>query len=368
MEEVSPGFAANNVVVRYVLDDPHRCRALDPQDMLGLVQRTPEFLQEGWRLGAAAETLDPPRHLLVLGMGGSGIGGDLLRGLLYDRARFPVTVVKDYSLPAWVGPGMVAFACSYSGNTEETLSAYQAARAAGVRCVAITSGGQLAERAQRDGAVWVKIPSGLPPRAALGYLLGPMLATVHRWGWVESLPQEVEEAASTLRKLARRWGPEVATTDNPAKQLARQLAGRVPVVYAVSRLTKAAGLRWKTQLNENSKVYATWNVFPEVNHNETVGWALAGQPEGLLAVVVLRDPDDPPRLVRRVQVTRELALAQAASYHEVWAEGATPLSRVLSLVLFGDLVSVYLAYLNEVDPTPVRIIDELKRRLESDKG
>lgn len=368
MEEVSPGFAANNLVVRYVLDDPHRCRALDPQDMLGLVQRTPEFLQEGWRLGAAAETLDPPRHLLVLGMGGSGIGGDLLRGLLYDRARFPVTVVKDYSLPAWVGPGMVAFACSYSGNTEETLSAYQAARAAGVRCVAITSGGQLAERAQRDGAVWVKIPSGLPPRAALGYLLGPMLATVHRWGWVESLPQEVEEAASTLRKLARRWGPEVATPDNPAKQLARQLAGRVPVVYAVSRLTKAAGLRWKTQLNENSKVYATWNVFPEVNHNETVGWALAGQPEGLLAVVVLRDPDDPPRLVRRVQVTRELALAQAASYHEVWAEGATPLSRVLSLVLFGDLVSVYLAYLNEVDPTPVRIIDELKRRLESDKG
>lgn len=351
----------------YVLDDPHRRKALDPQDMVGLVLRTPEFLQEGWKLGSALPIPDPepPRHLLVLGMGGSGIGGDLLRGLLYGRARFPVTVVKDYSLPAWVGPGAVAFACSYSGNTEETLSAYQLARAAGARCVAITSGGKLAERAGRDGVPWVRIPPGLPPRAALGYLLGPMLAVVHRWGWVDGLQQEVEEAVPLLQELARRWGPEVATPDNPAKQLARDLVGRVPVVYAASRLSEAAALRWKTQLNENSKVYATWNAFPELNHNETVGWALAGQPEGLLAVVVLRDPDDPPRLVRRVEVTRELAFGPAAAVHEVRATGRAPLSRVLSLVLFGDLVSVYLAYLNEVDPTPVTVIDELKRRLES---
>ncbi|MDR7430805.1 MAG: bifunctional phosphoglucose/phosphomannose isomerase [Armatimonadota bacterium] len=352
-------------IVSYVLDDAGRRSVLDPQDMVGLVVRTPEFLREGWELGLHLGSPPPsPRHLLVLGMGGSGIGGDLLRGLLYDRVGFPVTVVKDYSLPAWVGPQDVVFACSYSGNTEETLSAYGAAGRAGARRVAVTSGGQLADRAQAEGIPWVRIPPGLPPRAALGYLLGPMLGALHRWGWTEGLEEEVGEAVAVLRELSARWGPEVPTVDNPAKQLARALVGRLPVVYATSRLSEAAALRWKTQLNENSKVYATWNVFPELNHNETVGWALAGQPEGLLEVVILRDPEDPPRLVRRLEVTREVALG-AAGFHEVWAHGHGRLSRVLSLVLFGDLVSVYLAYLNEVDPTPVAAIDELKRRLES---
>lgn len=350
-----------------MLDDPERLRASDPQDMMGLVLRAGDFLREGWELGrgVAPPADGTPRHLLVLGMGGSGIGGDLLRGLLYDRARFPVTVVKDESLPAWVGPEDVAFACSYSGNTEETLGAFEAARAAGLRCVAVTSGGKLADRAQQAGVPRVRIPSGLPPRAALGYLLGPMLGALHRWGWVEGLAEEVAEAVQLLRDLGGRWGPGVPAAENPTKQVARALVGRVPVVYAASRLSEAAALRWKTQLNENSKVYATWNVFPELNHNETVGWQLAGQPEGLLGVVVLRDPEDPPRLVQRVAITRELALGPAAGFHEVHAEGKGRLGRVLSLVLFGDLVSVYLAYLNEVDPTPVAVIDELKRRLES---
>jgi glucose/mannose-6-phosphate isomerase len=335
--------------------------------MAGLVVRTADFLREGWELGLRADLPEgsPPSHLLVLGMGGSGIGGDLLRSLLYDRVRFPVTVVKDYTLPGWVGPGAVVFACSYSGNTEETLAAYGAAGAAGAACVAVTSGGRLAQRAQEDGVPLVRIPSGLPPRAALGYLLGPMLGALHRWGWVDGLEEDVVEAEALLRRLAAEWGPDVPTAHNPTKQLARSLVGRVPVVYAASRLSEPAALRWKTQLNENSKVYATWNVFPELNHNETVGWALAGQPEGLLEVVVLRDPEDPPRLVRRVEITREVVLGGATGVHQVHARGARRLSRLLSLVLFGDLVSVYLAYLNEVDPTPVTVIDELKRRLDS---
>lgn len=335
--------------------------------MAGLVVRTADFLREGWELGvrAALPEGSSPSHLLVLGMGGSGIGGDLLRSLLYDRVRFPVTVVKDYTLPGWVGPGAVVFACSYSGDTEETLAAYGAARAAGAACVAVTSGGRLAQRAQEDGVPLVRIPSGLPPRAALGYLLGPMLGALHQLGWVDGLEEEVTEAEALLRSLAAEWGPEVPTAHNPTKQLARSLVGRVPVVYAASRLSEPAALRWKTQLNENSKVYATWNVFPELNHNETVGWALAGQPEGLLEVVVLRDPEDAPRLVRRVEITREVALGGAAGVHQVHARGTRRLSRLLSLVLFGDLVSVYLAYLNEVDPTPVAVIDELKRRLGS---
>lgn len=349
----------------YVLDDPAKLRSLDPQDMVGLVVRLGDWLEEGFELGRRldASGWERPGHVLVLGMGGSGIGGDLLRALLYERAPFAVTVVKDYVPPAWVGPGTRVLACSYSGNTEETLAAYEAARSAGARCVVVSSGGQLVERAAAHGTPTVRIPGGLPPRAALGLLLGPMLGVADRAGWVEGLGAGVAETARLLRDLASEWGPGRPAAENPAKVLARALVGHVPVVYAASRLAEPAALRWKTQLNENSKVYATWNVFPELNHNETVGWALAGQPEALLQVVVLRDPQDPPRLVRRVQVTREISLGAAAGYHEVLARGNHPLARLLSLVLFGDLVSVYLAYLNEVDPTPVAVIDELKRRL-----
>lgn len=332
---------------------------------MGLVLRLGDFLEQGFALGQDLDLSGwgEPRHLLVLGMGGSGIGGDLLRGLLYDRGHFPVTVVKDYAPPAWVGAGTVALVCSYSGNTEETLTAYEAVRAAGSRCVVVSSGGQLVQRATEFGTPIVRIPTGFPPRAALGLLLGPMLGLADRAGWVEGLGEGVAEAGRLLRGLASEWGPGRPAAENPAKELARALIGRLPVVYAASRLVEPVALRWKTQLNENSKVYATWNVFPELNHNETVGWALRGQPEGLLQVVVLRDPDDPPRLVRRLEVTREVSLGAAAGYHEVLARGEHPLARVMSLVLFGDLVSVYLAYLNEVDPTPVAVIDELKRRL-----
>jgi glucose/mannose-6-phosphate isomerase len=350
----------------YLLDDTERRRALDPQDMVGLALRLGDTLREGWALGREAEVGGPPDAVdgvVVMGLGGSGIGGDLLRGVLFDSAPFPVVVVKDYVLPAWVGPRTLAFACSYSGNTEETLSAYAAARRAKARCVAVTSGGELARRAEADGVPVIRIPSGWPPRAALGYLFAPMLAVLELWEIVRGQAAGIEEAALLLGALGAAWGPEQPQPDNPAKQLARSLLGRVPVVYAASRFAKPAALRWKCQINENSKVYAVWNSFPELNHNETVGWALSGQPDGLFEVVVLRDVSDPPRLALRVESTREIALGGAAGVHEVHSEGTEPLARLMSLILFGDLASVYLAYLNEVDPYPVPVIDELKRRL-----
>lgn len=334
--------------------------------MLRLVLRLGETLQEGYWLGREAPLGPPPdvAQVLVLGMGGSGIGGDLLRGLLYERADIPVVVVKDYTLPRWVGPKTVAFACSYSGSTEETLAAYEAAGKAGAVRVAITSGGVLYEWARSEGVPVIRIPSGYPPRAALGYLFAPMLAVLERWGVLPPQEAAVAEAASVLAGLAGEWGPDRPEAENPAKRLARALAGHVPVVYALRGFTEPAALRWKTQLNENSKMFAATHVFPELNHNETVGWALAGQPEGMLEVVVLRDREDPPRLVQRLEITREIAFHKASGYHEVWSRGEDPLSRLASLVLFGDLVSVYLAYLNDVDPYPVVVIDELKRRLE----
>jgi len=353
-------------MARAILDDPERMKALDPWGVLELVLRSGEILREGYRLGQGVE-LDPATgadHVLVLGMGGSGIGGDLLRSLAYELLPIPVTVVKEYAPPRWVSSRTLVFACSYSGNTEETIAAYDACGRAGARRVAITSGGELARRAEADGVPLVRIPPGFPPRAALGYLFGPMLAVLERWGLLPPQREEVEEAASVMEELAQEWGPERPEAGNPTKQIARSLAGCFPVVYACSPFTAAVAQRWKTQLNENSKVYAVWNVFPELNHNETVGWTLAGQPDGLLHVVVLRDASDPPRLVQRLRITRDVALQKAAGYHEVMSRGRGGLSRLFSLILFGDLVSIYLAYLNGVDPYPVAVIDEVKERLE----
>ncbi len=335
--------------------------------MVDLVLRLDKTLQDGYRLGreVALPDVPPPDQVLVLGMGGSGIGGDLLRSLLHDLAEVPVVVVKDYAVPRWVGRKTLVFACSYSGNTEETLAAYRAAGQAGAVRVAVTSGGLLAEQARSEGVPVVQVPAGLPPRAALGYLFAPMLAILERWGVIPPQEEAVAEAASVLASLAQEWGPDRPEAENPPKQLARALQGCIPVVYALSRFTESVALRWKTQLNENSKVFAVSNAFPELNHNETVGWTLAGQPEGVLAVVVLRDQGDPPRLRQRLEVTRGIALHRASGYHEVWSSGEGALSRLASLVLFGDLVSVYLAYLNGVDPYPVTVIDELKRQLEA---
>lgn len=353
-------------MAREILDDPVVRKVRDPQDMLDLVLGLPDQVLAGWEAGKEAELPphpSPPSAVAVLGMGGSGIGGDLLRTLLAGEGRIPVVVVKDYKVPRWIGPGTLAFAVSYSGNTEETLAAYQMARDQGASPVAITSGGKLAEMAQRDGVPLVRIPPGFPPRAALGYLFFPMLAVLHRLGALKNLEEGVRECVEVLRSLGDRLGPSAPVDRNPAKQLATRLLGRIPVVYAATSLLEPAALRWKCQFNENSKVLALWNVFPELNHNETVGWGVEEELAQIFQVVLLRDREEEPRIAQRVAITVDLALHRARGLHEVWTEGYGKLARLFSAILFGDLTSVYLAYLRGVDPTPVPVIEELKRRL-----
>jgi len=346
-----------------VLDDPKRSRACDPSGLLGVALSLPRQIREGWALGRSAPLPKLPKaaaHLIVCGMGGSAIGGDLIAGYLAPTCPIPIVVVRGYEVPGFVGPRSLVIAASYSGNTEETLAAVAQAQRAGATVFAITSGGQLA-RAAKDACVVV--PGGLAPRAALGYLMLPALAALERWELAGPSALEVEEAASVLEDIAAEWGPEVPAMRNPAKHLAERLAGRVPAVYAASPGLEAAARRWKCQFNENSKTLATWNVFPELNHNETVGW---GAPAGLashFAVVLLLDGTEPPRLARRLRLTSDLALGPAAGVHEVSARGRGRLARVLSLVLMGDLVSIYLAYLRGVDPMPIEIIDAIKEGL-----
>ena len=347
-----------------VLDDRKEIARLDPGGMLGLVQRLGAMTADGWD-AASDLALDPvtPRAVIVSGMGGSGIGGDLLRALLAPTAAVPVITVRDYRLPAFVGRDTLVFACSYSGNTEETLAAYQEAHAAGATVVAVTSGGAMAGFAVTDGHPVVRVPPGLPPRAALPYMLMPLLRITGRLGIDCVTDSEVREASALLGDLVMRWGPERPSGENPAKSLAAALQGAFPVVYASSSLFEPVAQRWKTQLNENSKVFACWNAFPELNHNETVGWegVLGGHPR--LHAVLLRDRGEGVRNALRVKITRDLSLRRAGGVSEVWSQGTGLLARLLSLVLFGDLVSVYLALLGGADPTPVEIISEIKRRL-----
>ena len=348
-----------------VLDDPAATARIDRDGMLGLVGRLGAMIREGW--DAAAGLHLPrlrPTAIVAAGLGGSGIGGDVLRALLAPIAALPVVPVKDDRLPAFVGPQTLVCVCSYSGDTAEAIALFDAAHAAGATVVAITSGGLLAHRARAADAPLVSIPTGLPPRAALPYSLVPMLRVLSAAGITGPGENEVREAATLLGDLAGRWGPAVPAAHNPAKQLALRLHGMVPVIYAASSLTAPAALRWKTQCNENAKRFAVCNAFPELAHNEIVGWAGDEATASSLFVVILRDQDDGPRTGGQVAVAKELAFGRARGVEEVWSQGATRLARLFSLIQFGDYVSVYLALLAGINPTPVDVIAAMKARMQ----
>jgi glucose/mannose-6-phosphate isomerase len=314
-----------------------------------------------WRVDSAGLAgLEAPGGLVVAGMGGSAVGGLLARGALHDRLRRPLLVADGYELPSWVGEDALVLCSSYSGATAETLACYDTAREVGAKIVVATTGGPLAERARGDRVPVVPLPGGFQPRAAVGYSLVAALEAAALAGSGPSLRDDVEAAASLVEGLAAEWGPD-SGADSEAKALARRLEGTVPVVMGTG-LTAPAAYRWKCQLNENAKLPAFWSVLPEADHNEICGWASA--PElGAFSAVVLEDPAADPRMARRTGLTAELAGAGARVVERVSARGETALERLVSLVLLGDLVSLYLAVLRGVDPVAIEAIDTLKRQL-----
>ena len=344
------------------LEDPKVRREHDPSGMLDLIARFPQMCREAWDLGWAAQVpAARPSTVVAMGMGGSGIGGDLLKAVLFDDDAPPVASVKEYRAPGFARSGALVFACSYSGNTEETLAAYEEARRRGATCVAVTSGGELLRLAREREHPAVVVPGGLPPRAALPYLFLPMLAVLGRAGLIRSYAEEVREAIDVLSRIVASEHPDRSA--GTARAIAGRLAGRIPVIYSAGPFLEPAAERWKDQFNENSKTFAVWNTFPELNHNETVGWGLDDALARIMHVIILHDAIEDPRLSRRVTITKDLAFARAGAVDEVRAQGQGKLARLLSAILVGDFVSWYLATLRGMDPTPVNVIDELKRRL-----
>jgi glucose/mannose-6-phosphate isomerase len=335
---------------------------VDPRGMLGDILAQPLQLGDAlWRAQSAdVERRDRPGGLVVCGMGGSAIGGDLATAALGDRATRPITTVRGYALESWTGPDSLVLCASYSGNTEETLACFEAAGAAGAGRVALTTGGRLAEAAREEGVPVIGVPAGMQPRAAVLYMIVATLECAALCGAAPGLHSEIDTATALLERLVEEWGPE-SSDDSHAKSIAGTLQGTVPVVHG-SGPTVAPARRWKTQINENADAPAFWGELPEANHNEICGWD-RGREVAPLSAVFLEDPDQHPRVEKRIELTCAEVERSGAQAVRVGARGDSRLERVLSLVLLGDLVSVYLAVLDGVDPTPVEPIERFKAAL-----
>jgi glucose/mannose-6-phosphate isomerase len=344
--------------------DPETVSAGDPTDQFAEALNLSEHLRDAlWRVESAeVKPQDSPGGLVVAGMGGSAIGGTLAIGALGDRASRPIVVARDYALPAWTTPDTTVLCASYSGETEETLAAFEAAGAVGARRIVSTTGGTLAENARAEGVPVIPMPGGFQPRAAVGYGLVSALEAAALCGVAPSLRTEVDVAAAHADELAGEWGPG-APEDSLAKRLARSLHGAIPIITGAG-LTAPIAYRWKTQFNENAKSPAFAGELPEVDHNEIVGWKRSPG-LGRLAAVFLDDCDLHPRVRTRIELTRELIAEGTAASELVETVGETRLERLVSLVLLGDLVTLYRAILEGVDPAEIDVLEELKGQLKA---
>jgi glucose/mannose-6-phosphate isomerase len=298
--------------------------------------------------------------IVVAGMGGSASGGDMLAACAADTLDVPVLVHRGYGLPAAATREALLLAVSYSGDTAEVLSATEAALARGVPVVAVTAGGALGALAQSRGLPRVTLPGGLMPRMALGYLVFPALAILAGCAAAVATPSEIDEALEVLAEAAHDLRPECPSAKNAAKALAEAIGDRMPVVYG-GPLSATAAYRWKTDLEENAKTLAVAGAVPEMNHNEIEAWSGPGARN--CHVVMLRDAGDAPEIGARFVLLREMVAASAGGVDEAWTRGHGRLARLLSLVYLGQWTSYYVAVRRGVDPWPVPMLDEVKRRL-----
>ena len=346
------------------LDDPAFSSRLDPRGIYDLAVGFPGQCLEALRIAEAAPipfSGEGVQLVVITGLGGSAAGGDFTRALFEAEGRVPCLVNRDYEVPHYVGVDSLVFVTSYSGNTEETLSAYADARRRGARIIAVTSGGELARRAEFDGVPVVTIPGGQPPRTAMGYMLVPVLVAAARLSLLPA--QDILGAAAHTEAKLDGWRRETPFASNEAKQLAAYLHGAMGVVYGLGGWQAVVANRWRGQLNENAKQIVLTHVFPELNHNEIIGWEGASRlGVNRWAMLILEDGLERDRMRLRADVTERI-VGSATDVRRVRADGPTLLARMLSLASLGDFVSLYLAALNGEDPYLIESIDEIKDAL-----
>lgn len=330
----------------------------DPQDMLGHVLDWPELLEQGYSHSVTlSDSLKKKTSILCCGMGGSAIAASIIGGYVSDDVTVPYEVVRDYTIPAYVGPRTLVLCLSYSGSTEETLACYAAAREAGAAILVVTTGGELAEQAKADGVALVTYPGGLQPRASLPFVIGLQLNIFSRLKYISEQDDDVHESIDHLRDLVM---DDQVRRD--ARVAANALHGRIPIIYGSGFLGEAAR-RLKGQISENANQTAAYETLPEQNHNALVGFEKPDKLRDTAVFVLLRSALEHHRHSLRFTVTKELLHKHGLPIVELEASGPTPFTALCSSLYWGDLLSVELAYRNGVDPTPEDIIGKLKERL-----
>jgi len=351
----------------YTLNNIDQIKKIDQGRMYDCIYDFPSQFEDG--LKRTKETPLPDwdkseiKNIVVAGLGGSAIGGDLVRSYLAERLNIPFFISRNYTLPNFVDSSSLVFVSSYSGNTEETLSGFEDASQRGAKIICMTSNGKVEEISSEEKIPCVHLPEGFQPRAALGYSFVPILAMLERMGFVKGEEANIKKTKEFLDGNRNKYRVEVDAEKNPAKTLATKLHGKLPIIYASCDHFDAVSTRWKGQFCENAKMLAFNNVFPEFNHNELVGWKVLSDYRNDLRVVILKDKEDHPRIKRRMEIVKEIIEEEKVEVIEIQSSGENLLSRIFSLIQLGDFTSFYLAILNEEDPTPVKVIDYLKSEL-----
>lgn len=340
-------------------------KAVDRSGMYDLLRSFPDQVRAAVDIGTNARlTLNVKgiKHIVLTGLGGSAIGGDLLRSYLAGELRIPFLVNRSYTLPRFVGPETLVMVSSYSGNTEETNAAHREAVKRRAKILCISSNGVTEKLARGKKSPLVKIPGGLPPRAALGYSFFPLLIALTKLKLIKDRGRDIRETIALLEAKTGEYS-DPGSAQNEALHLAQQLRGHIGVLYSASERFDAVNTRWRGQLAENAKTLTFGNLLPEMNHNELVGWKTLGEQMHDIQVILLRDKDDHQRVQIRMHITKEIIAGYTAHVAEVWSEGRSLLARMFSLICLGDWVSFYLAILHGEDPTPIAVIEYLKNEL-----
>lgn len=346
-----------------VLDDLTKIKMTDEENMLSLCVRFPMHYEKAIKIAEkVAVNYQKPKNIVVVGMGGSAISGEYLKDWIWDTARMPIEVCREYTLPAYANEETLAFIISYSGETEETLSCFCEALKRKCMIFSVSSNGSLLKFAKKMDIPALKVQGRMPPRAAFPYLFAPLLIILEKLGLITHVNTESSEAATVLKQISNENSPEKPLKENFSKKLAVKVYGTIPVIYGFG-FYRSVAQRFKQQFNENSKIPAFWNVFPELNHNEIVGWEKPGKTYRRFSAIIIRDKNEPSEIKDRIEATKDLLAGKIAGIYEIWSTGVGKLAKMLSTTLIGDFTSVYLAILRGVNPTPVETISILKKKL-----
>ena len=351
-----------------ILNDVEKIRASDPDNMYNRIFDLPEQIADAIKISnewkVRTDDFADIKNIVIVGMGGSAIGGDLVRTFLSSKLLIPFEICRNYVLPEYVDDESLVIASSYSGNTEETLSALDDALRRKAMIAGISTGGLLSDVAKVNDFPLAIVPAGLQPRAALGYSFVPLLIFLEKIGLIKNVAGELKGVIKELGNLREKYIEDVPVEENPAKEMATKIHGRMAIIYSGPTLTDIVALRWKGQICENSKNLAFANHYPEFNHNELVGWSRTiDEYKNHLIVIQLHDREDHPQITKRMNIVKSLIEKQGVEVVDVESSGASSLIRMFSLIQLGDFISYYLAVLNEVDPTPVEVIEALKMML-----